>query len=159
MKVIADLLSRITHLEQRLGNMAVHGPVHEVDAAKQVARLRLGGTDAEPYLSPWVPYSQLAGAFKGHVPVTAGQNMTLFAPSGVPEQGMLLPFTFNNAHPSPSQKADENVFTFGSMKAEIRGEEVVLTVGASVITITSGKITIKSGEVETTSGKIAYKKG
>lgn len=120
----AELLERITMLENRLANTAIHGPVHEVDTKKQLARIRLGGDDDNPYLSPWVPYSQSAGAYKKHQPPSKGQNMTIFSPSGDPEQGMLLPFTWSDSNTSPSDSPDENVETFHEARRDFNKEFV-----------------------------------
>lgn len=156
-EVMTELMERIVRLEQRLSNVATHGPVHEVDTKKKMARLRLGGTDAEPYLSPWVPYGQWAGKLKIHTPPTKGQNMTLFAPTGDPQQGALMPMTWNNEFGSPSEKEDENVMTYGNAKVEVRGDEIVVTVpkfllkcGGSTFELTGGGLKMVASDYEFT---------
>jgi phage baseplate assembly protein gpV len=147
-EIFVEMMERIARLEQRAANMAIHGAVTDVDAAKQLARIRIGGTDEEPYKSPWIPYGQFAGALKVHTPPTAGQNMTLFNPTGDPAQGVLLPMTWNNAFQSPSSKPDENVLTYGNVRMEIKDDRLFVKVGASEITITGGGVIIKSPDVK-----------
>ena len=61
---ILELLTRIAELERKLDSLFRHGPVHErkkIDG-RWFVRLRIGGTEQEPFLSPWIPYSsQTAG--------------------------------------------------------------------------------------------------
>lgn len=124
----ADMNARIASLEKRLAGMMRHGPVKEVNAKEGWVRLDLGqGTDG-PLLSPKIPYAQMAGALKAHVPPSEGQQMTYFAPGGDPRQAIALPMTWSDKNKSPSEKGDENVFTFGAFKAEIRGNELVVEV-------------------------------
>ncbi|MFN3892000.1 MAG: phage baseplate assembly protein V [Beijerinckiaceae bacterium] len=143
-EIFVEMMERIARLEQRVAAGAMHGPVTDVDTKKQVARVRLGGTDEEPWKSPWIPYGQFAGALKVHTPPTVGQNMTLFNPTGDPAQGVLLPFTWNNTFSSPSDKDDENVLTYGNVRIEIKNDRVFVKVGGSEITITGEKMTVKS---------------
>ena len=141
--ILTEMMERIVRLEHRSAHMATHGAVTDVDTEKQLARIRLGGTDEEPYKSPWIPYAQFAGALKVHTPPTVGQNMTLFAPTGDPAQGALLPLTWNNAFASPSTGSDP-VLTFGNVRIEIKESQLFVKVGGSEITITGDKMTVKT---------------
>jgi phage baseplate assembly protein V len=153
MKVLVEMMERIARLEQRAAHSSIHGTVEQVDAKKQLVRLKLGETEGKPYLSPWVPYGQFAGKLKIHTPPTKGQNMAIFSPTGDPEQGVVMPFTFNKAFASPSQEEGENVMTFpGGVKAVVKEGHVFFSVGGSSITITAGNITIKSASVTFTKG-------
>lgn len=143
-EIFVEIMERIARLEQRTAHAAVHGAVTDVDTEKQLARIRIGGTDEEPYKSPWIPYAQFAGALKVHTPPTVGQNMTLFSPTGDPSQGALLPLTWNDANKSPSTKADENVITFGNVRIELKNDRLYVKVGGSEITITGDKMTVKA---------------
>jgi len=147
MEALTELIERVVMLENRLANQMVHGKVKEVDTKKQLARLQIGGTEQEPFLSPWVPYAQQAGAFKGHVPPSVGQNMTMFAPTGDPEQSVLLPLSWNKDNKSPSEKSDENVWTFGGWRIELKAGEIVVKNGATEITLTASKVSIKSTDI------------
>ena len=129
MKALAKLLLRVAELERRVANTMRHGPVVEVDPKKQVVRLGIGEDDnGQPVPGPWVPYGQIAGAMKVHTPPSVGQNMTMFSPTGDFRQAVAMPFTWSDENGSPSEKGDEHVATFGDFKAEIRGNELVITV-------------------------------
>lgn len=147
-EIFVEVMARIARLEQRVANMALHGPVTDIDPKKQLARVRIGGTDEAPWKSPWIPYGQFAGGLKVHTPPTVGQNMTLLNPTGDPSQGVLLPFTWNNAFKSPSENGDENVLTFGNVRIEIKDDRLFAKVGGSEITVTGSDVTIKSADVK-----------
>lgn len=134
---VLELRQRLQILEGRTARSMRDAPVTHVDPAKGLCRVRLGGTDAEPFLSPWVPYSQMAGAVKGHVPVSVGQNVTLFAPGGDLMQAKVLPFTWSDANASPGSGADP-VLTYGNVKVEVTAGGLKVTVGGTVFDLTTG---------------------
>ncbi len=125
---LADLLRRTSEIERRFDGMVSQGTVHEVDPQGGTVRLRIGGTDDEPFLSPPIPYAQVAGALKVHAPPSRGQQMTVLNGSGDFRQGLALPMTWSDANKSPSDKGDENVMTFGSATVAVRGDEIVVKV-------------------------------
>lgn len=128
MREIVELAARVAELERRAQNMLRHGTVAEVDAGKGLMRMQIGeGDDGQPFLSPWVPYGQIAGALKVHTPPSVGQQMTMISPTGDFRQAVAMPMTWSNQNASPSQSGSEHVLTFGSVKVEIRGNEVVVT--------------------------------
>lgn len=146
MKELVTLAARVAHLEHRFANTARHGTVEEVDTEKQRLRLRLGEDDqGKPFIGPWIPYAQMAGALKVHAPPSVGQQYTLFAPTGDWQQAVAVPFTWSDQNPSPSQKQDENVITYGNAKIELRDGQLKMTVGDAVLDIASGKITMTVG--------------
>lgn len=125
---IARLVTRVAELERRNSNAFRHGTVVEVDPKKQLVRLQIGGTEQEPFKSPWVPYGQIAGALKVHTPPSIGQTMTMINPGGDFRQGVALPMTWSDNNKSPSEKGDEHVVTFGDFRAELRGNELTIKV-------------------------------
>jgi len=128
MRELVEAVARVAELERRVAGMVRHGTVEQVDPQKQRVRLRLGGTDDKPFVGPWVPYAQIAGALKVHTPPSVGQQMTLLSPTGDPRQAVALPMTWSNQNASPSQKGDEHVLTFGSCRIELRGNEIIVKV-------------------------------
>ena len=154
-ELIRALSRRIDELERRSDNLVRHGTVEEVDTKKQEVRLRIGGTDEEPLISPWVPYGQIAGALKLHSPPSKGQQMTMISPAGDFRQAGAYPFTWSNANPSPSDKPDEHVLTFGgftfTLKGNallIKGPKITFEAGGSSWEIVDGSVTAKSGGTE-----------
>lgn len=145
---IARIGERLADLERRLENTDRYGTVQDVDPAKQRVRLRIGGTDAEPMLSPWVPYAQTAGALKLHSPPSVGQQMLIHSPDGDLRQGVASGMTWSNQNVSPSQKGDEHVLTFGQATITLRGGELIIQVGSSTITMTSGNIKLVSPRID-----------
>jgi len=128
MRELVEAVARVAELERRVAGMVRHGTVEQVDPQKQRVRLRLGGTDDKPFIGPWVPYAQIAGALKVHTPPSVGQQMTLLSPTGDPRQAVALPMTWSNQNAAPSDKGDEHVLTFGSCRIELRGNEIIVKV-------------------------------
>lgn len=121
---LIDALARSTQQDWRAANAKTTGPVTHVDAKAGKARIRLGGTDEEPFLSPWVRYAQVMGALKVHTPPSIGQQMDLHSDNGDFEMGTLHPRTQSEANPSPSEKGDEHVVTFGPWTITLKGDEL-----------------------------------
>lgn len=129
LRELIEVVARVSELERRFASMIRHGSVTEVDPKKHLARVSFGEDEnGKPVPGPWVPYAQIAGAMKVHTPPSVGQNMTMFSPSGDMRQAVALPMTWSDQNGSPSEKGDEHVATFGDFKAEIRGNELVITV-------------------------------
>lgn len=143
--MVTHLMRRLDDVERRLNNSVRHGKVTDVDAKKRICRLAIGGTDDEPFKSPWMPYGQIAGALKIHSPPSVGQNMTAFSPSGDFRQATAMPFTWNDDNPSPSDKPDEHVLTIGNVKITVKNDLVEVDVG-------NAKFTEKNGSIELTVG-------
>lgn len=158
MRELAELSRRLADVERRLSNTMREGTVEAVDASRKRVRLRLGGSDGEPFLSPWIPYSQTAGALKFHSPPSQGQQMTLLAPAGDIRRGQAIPFTWSNAEPSPSDEGDCHVLTFGDLRIEITAEGLDVRFGSSEIQIRSDQILLKGSEI-VTDGKTRLDRG
>lgn len=152
MMQLDELVARIGDLERRTRNMFRHGTVAEVDAANGTVRLKIGEKDGKPFLSPAIPQAQFAGALKVHSPASVGQQMTLISPNGDFRQAVALPMTWSDQNASPSDKADENVLTFGSATITLRGDSLVVSVGGSSVTI-SGDGIMTTGPELTHNGK------
>lgn len=125
---LVELFRRVADMERRQANMVRHGTVAEVDPAKGRMRLKIGeGAGGSPFLSPWVPYAQVAGALKVHAPPSVGQQMTMFSPTGDVRQAVAMPMTWSDQNAAPSQSGSENVITFGSCRIELKGDEVLIS--------------------------------
>jgi len=149
---IVSLMRDVADLKRRADTMVRHGKVVKVDAKKHLVKLQIGGTDEEPQESPWVPYAQIAGALKVHTPPSAGQQMTLFSPTGDFRQGLCLPLTWSDDNPSPSDAPDQHILTFENVNITIKKDSVKLTVGDASIEVT--KDSIKNIAKEVISSKV-----
>lgn len=162
---LLNLFQRVSDLERRLARMVRHGPVDEVNASEGWVRLNLGEGDEGSLLSPKIPYAQMAGDLKVHSPPSKGQNMTILSAAGDMRQAIALPMTWSDQNASPSDKGDENVLTYGSVRIEIKAEQVKLTIGGFSVMITDDDMTISIGSFEqkisgggvaSTGGKITH---
>lgn len=143
-RMIARMAARIDALERRFETSQHHGTVHEVDTAKSRVRLKLGEVNGEPVIGPWVPYAQVAGAVKAHVPPSVGQQMTAISPSGDPRQAIALPMTFSNENPSPGSSADP-VITYGDFTFTLEPDR--LTVNGPNVDVKCERAHVEAEEV------------
>lgn len=148
MREIVELAARIAELERRFSGMMRHGTVEEIDSGKHRVRLKFG-TDVEgkPFLSPWIPYAQIAGALKIHVPPSVGQQFALMAPAGDWQQAVAIPFTWSNQNPSPSDEAEENVLTLGDVRMTLKDGRVEISVGSVTLELTGNGLSVTGGEI------------
>jgi hypothetical protein len=148
MREIVELAARIAELERRFSGMMRHGTVEEVDPGKHRIRLKFG-TDVEgkSFLSPWIPYAQVAGALKIHVPPSVGQQFTLMAPAGDWQLAVAVPFTWSNQNPSPSNKADENVLTLGDVRMTLKAGGLEIMAAGVSFALSGNGVSITGGEV------------
>jgi phage baseplate assembly protein V len=144
-RLVARLTRRLADLERRVENGVRHAVVRQVDAKKQRVRLALGkDVDGSEQLSPWVPYSQVAGALKHHSPPSVGQTLTLISPGGDFTQGVALPLTWSDQNKSPSDKPDEHVMTFGDLKIVHTKDKTTIARGDTAIEWTKDGITARA---------------
>jgi phage baseplate assembly protein gpV len=130
--------------------MMRHGTVEQVDAKKQRLRIRLGeGDEGAPFLGPWVPYAQIAGDLKLHAPPSKGQQMTMLNPTGDFRQAVAIPLTWSDRNQSPSEKPDEHVLTFGSVRVTLKESELEFKVGNDArLLMTADKIVAEVGQTK-----------
>lgn len=148
-ELLGDVLRRIAELERRQDGTIKRGRVVEVDPENARVRLRLNEEDAaEPFLSPWIPYAQIAGALKVHTPPSVDQQMTIFSETGDLQQGLAVPMTWSEKNEAPSKKGDEHVVTFGDFKAVLKEKELTVSVGDISVRIHEGGVAFKNGRVE-----------
>jgi len=138
--ILLELQGQIVELQRRHENSDRPGVVHAVDVAKKKVRLQIGGTDNEPFLTPWVPYAQVAGELKIHSPPSVGQQMMFRCPDGDFRQGYAIPYTWSNQNPSPSDRADEHVTAFGQSKQTIREGQLRHEVGSSQVRVSEERV-------------------
>lgn len=148
MREVVELAARIAELERRFSGTMRHGTVEETDPSRHRVRLKLG-TDVEgkPFLSPWIPYAQMAGALKVHVPPSIGQQFTLMAPAGDWQQAVAVPFTWSNQNPAPSESGEENVLTFADVRLTLKDGRLEISAAGVNLELTGNGLAITGGEV------------
>lgn len=146
---LTQIWLEVAELKRRQANTIRHGRITDVDAEKQLVRLRLNpDEEKEEFKSAWIPYAQMAGPdegkeFKFHNPPAVGQHMTVFAPGGELGQAMAVPFTWHEKAVSPSTKKDEHVMTFGKFTMTIKKDSVVIALGNTKVTWKEDELTFE----------------
>lgn len=149
---LADLLRRTAEIERRQDGMIKQGTATNVDPKAGTVRIKFGGTDEEPFLSPPIPYAQMAGTLKVHAPPSEGQQMTVISGSGDFRQGLAVPMTWSDKNASPSEKGDENVLTYGPVKITITATGLTASVGGTSISLSEAGITFVAPDFDFSQG-------
>jgi len=152
-EALGELFSRHADLEARIERMFRKGKVTEVDATKGLYRQEIGLDDNGVTVnSPWLPYSQIAGARKSHSPPSVGEQYLLVNPDGSPDftQGLGVPHGWYDRNPSPSIDPAADVDVRGTTKDTRTASSRTIAVGGSSVAMTDGSVTIKSGGVTMT---------
>ena len=160
--VVLEALTRIAEIERKLDNLFRHGPVTErkkIDG-RWLVRMRLGGSEDEPFLSPWIPYVSPNGGPEGlnvHRVPKEGEQLTLLSPAGDFQQGVATSLFWSDQHPPPSDDPDAVVITHPKFKMIIKSgnltienaEEIHFKAGRSELEIKKNAINIVSDKIIT----------
>jgi len=151
-------IDRLVHVEQRHADLSARiermvrkGTVTDVDATQGLARVQIGlDDDGGPIKSPWLPYSQVAGARKEHSPPSVGQQMAVINPDGSQDfsQGFIVPHGWYDQQPSPSTDPASDVVTRGSTKDVTTASSRTISVGGASFTISDGNLTITAANIK-----------
>jgi phage baseplate assembly protein V len=100
----------IAELERRLLNMIRFGMITSVDLNSATCRVKLDDTHTTGDL-PWSV--QRAGNVRTWSPLSVGEQVMIISPAGDLTQGVVVPSLYQNAHPAPSNKANEHITDYG----------------------------------------------
>lgn len=141
-----ELAHRVAEIERRDRNRNRKGVVAAVDHAKGRARVRLAGDDANPFLTGWIPWGEIAaGDIKTHISPSVGQQVQIRSESGDLTDGVIDMSIPSDANPRPHD-GPEAVITKGNSRIVIGDDEVSITTTKLKIT---GDMDI-TGDIETT---------
>lgn len=153
--IIADLFHRLEDVERRVHGGRRTGTIHEVDAAKGLARVKLGEDPetGDPYLSRWAPWKMPAmGDVKVNIPPTVGQQVEVVSETGDMTDLVIDSSLRSNANPLPAAQPGEGVITRGDTTIFFDDGNVRITTGT--VTITAGLVDI-TADMHVT-GKITH---
>lgn len=152
-KEIVELVSRVTELERRVSGLMRHGTVADIDMAMFRVRLDLGPAHGGgKFLSPWIPYAQVAGKLRVHTPPEIGQQFTMISPTGDFQQAVAVPLHWSDMFESPSERKDENIITYGDVRIELREEEIVFKIGPMTALFCADGVKVMGAPLHTTNG-------
>ena len=158
---LLEALTRIAEVERKIDNLFRHGPVTERKKieGRWFVRMRIGGRDDDPFLSPWIPYVSPNGGPQGlnlHRVPKEGEQLTLLSPAGDFQQGVATSLFWSTQHPPPSDDPDAVVVTHPQFKLTLKdgrltidAREFEFKAGESTLTIKDGLISSKAARIET----------
>ena len=132
-----------------MNNIVRFGTVAEVRLSNP-ARVRVQSGEL---LTQWLPWSTVrAGKATVWWPPTLGEQVLLLSPGGDLAQAMVLPASFSDANPQPSESADELRIQFDNGDTLVHNHaegsfalncanSITLQAADSVLTIADGQIT------------------
>jgi hypothetical protein len=138
------LADELAEIKRRARNRKRTATVTEIDHAKGLARVKISEPGGKPFLSPWLPWKEIAaGGIKTHIPPTVGEQVSVVSESGDmtdAEIDMSVPSTANpRPHDGPGM-----VVTKGQVRLQIDDDKV--TVNSPEIAFSAPKITYTSGQ-------------
>jgi phage baseplate assembly protein V len=147
---LLEALTRIAEVERKIDNLFRHGPVTERKKieGRWFVRMRVGGQDADPFLSPWIPYVSPNGGPQGlnvHRVPKEGEQLTLLSPAGDFQQGVATSLFWSNQHPPPSDDPDAVVITHPDFKLTLKEGKLVIDTAQEVEVNAKTKIALKVG--------------
>jgi len=145
--MIADFIALrldVEMLKTAFGNSLKVGPVAALDAEKGY-RLRLGGTDEEPFLSPWYPHPETG---KTSVPLKLNQIVGVINPSGDPRQGVMFRGGYSDEHASPKNDMNANVFDDAGVRVSVANGALRVEADGVTMTISGAGVSVTGGRVE-----------
>lgn len=133
--IVVEQAHRIEELERKLENRTRTGKIHEVDAAKGLARVAFDeDKDGNPVLSPWIPWKEPAmGAIKTHFPPEPGEQVKITSESGDLTDAVIDYSLPSNANARPHDQVREGVITIGDMRIHMTGGRVHIKAGDIVL--------------------------
>lgn len=138
---VTDLRSSHADLQARFERTFRKGKVTDVDATNHLYRQEVGmDDDGNPVKSPWLPYSQIAGALKVHSPPSVGEQYMAIAPNGDPSQALGFPHGWSDANPSPSKDPAADVSVRGNVMKTVKDGLHLLAVGTTTTNMTAAAL-------------------
>lgn len=133
---LVELERKVAEQERRNRNRKRTGTIAEVDNARGLARVKIMDGERGPYLSPWVPWKEVAsGGIKSHIPPTVGEQVDLVSENGDMTDAVIDMSTPSTSNPRPHDGPDA-VITKGSVRIFISDDHA--KIDAPSITFTAG---------------------
>jgi phage baseplate assembly protein gpV len=153
---ILELLTRIAELERKLDSLFRHGPVYERRKIEGCwfVRLKIGGTEEEPFLSPWIPYSSPNGGQAGlnvHRVPARGEQLTMLSPAGDFRQAVATSLFWSNDHPPPSEDEDAVTITHPKFRLDLKDGTLKIETSENVDIKSTQTIKLDAGQTITLS--------
>lgn len=138
---VLRLRADVERLKAAFGEALIVGTVEHVDAERGY-RINLGEGTEGPMLSPWLPHPESGGQTSSWMPLSKGQIVSLFSPSGDLRQGVLMRAGFGGENNPPSQELAANVLeAFGIRLSMVGG---VLRIEADRLEVSASGIDMEA---------------
>jgi len=152
-RYVAELVRGREEVDRRVNNMMRPGRITEVDPAQGLVKVAYSqdeeGTDVT---SPWIPWTERAGAIKTWSPPSVGEQVNMFSPSGdISTHSWIMHGGFSDANQQPHDKGAEHKMTIGGASILVTGDKITISCAEIVMT---GNVHL-GGE----GGKLVHRKG
>lgn len=148
-RTIAEIVLHLLHgqeeLERRFENRERTGTIHEVDAEKGLARVKLGeDKNGQPFLTPWIPWMETAmGFIRTHFPPEVGEQVKVVSESGDLTDAVIVTSIPSNQFKRPHNKTREGRIQVGEK---------------TTITFTEDQFLVQTPHYRVETGKAEYVK-
>ncbi|MBX8803213.1 baseplate assembly protein [Ochrobactrum sp. MR28] len=150
---IAWIAGQIAEMKRQARNRKRTGKIAVVDHKKGLARVEISRPEGKPFLSPWVPWKEVAsGGIKSHIPPTVGEQVDLVSESGDLADAVIDMSTPSNENPRPHD-GPEAVITKGNSRLLIGDDEI--SIATTTINV-SAKTTNIEGDLHIKGGKLTH---
>lgn len=150
MQRIVELERRIADHERRSRNRRRTGTITEVDNSKGLARVKFSENNQKPYISPWVPWREVAaGGTSTHIPPVVGEQVDVVSESGDLTDSVIDFSTHSDQNPRP-HNGPEAVIKHGNVRIEISDSKVTITGDVKI----TGNVDFDGGYVKSNGRRI-----
>ena len=137
---VVELERKVAEQERRNRNRKRTGTIAEVDNGKGLARVKIMDGERGPYLSPWVPWKEVAsGGIKSHIPPTVGEQVDLVSENGDMTDAVIDMSTPSTSNPRPHDGPDA-VITKGSVRVFISDDHAKIDAPNITFTAAGGNL-------------------
>jgi len=145
--IIARQQAALVDMQRRVSNMVRPGKVVAVDPGQARVKVDLGDED-NPMVTPWIRWTERAGARRTWNPPSVGELMTVMSSNGeIDGTSLAVHGGFTGENAAPSGDGDATVYTVGALTITATAEGAVIEAGGTSVSITGAGFAIDGGEV------------
>lgn len=147
-RIISRGMARQADAARRQSNLVREGKVIAVDPGKGLVKVDLGDEE-NPLPTPWIKWSERAGARKTWNPPSVGEIMAVLSPDGeISTRSRAMPGGFAGANGAPSADGDAMAGSLGAVSWVVTGSSATVTVGGCTAVLTASGLEVTGGFIK-----------